>query len=119
MEMPGLQSFLSSSSLPQIPLGNMEDLIEIIRRKIESTKRYPPEARRAGYEGTAVISFTINLDGTLGDVRVISSSGHPVLDRAAIMTIKRAAPFPPLKAYTTERSLTLEVPITFRLKEGI
>jgi len=116
-ESPGLQSFLLSSSSPQIPPGSMEDLIQIIRRKLESAKRYPPEARRAGYEGTAVVSFTINFDGTLSDVRVISSSGYPVLDRAAVMTIKRAAPFPSLKSYTIERSLTLEVPITFRLKE--
>lgn len=118
LETPGLHSFLSSSSLPQIPLDNMEDLIRIIRRRIESAKRYPPEARRVGYEGTVVISFTINLDGTLTDVRVINSSGHTILDRAAVMTIKRAAPFPSLKPYTTEQSLTLEVPITFRLKEN-
>lgn len=116
-EMPGLQSFLSSSPIPQVTLGNMEDLIRIIRRKLESAKRYPPEARRAGYEGTVVISFTINFDGTLRDVKVINSSGYPTLDQAAVMTIKRAAPFPSLKSYTTERSLTLEVPITFRLKE--
>jgi TonB family protein len=117
LDVPGLSSLLPSSPIPQIPLRDMSDLMEIIRRKIESARRYPREARQAGYEGTVVISFRINLDGSLGEVEVIRSSGYPILDRAAVMTIKRAAPFPSLEGYIAGDSLTLEVPITFRLKE--
>ena len=50
---------------------------------------YPRMARRRGYEGVSVIEFTIRTDGTCSAVRVAESSGHRVLDEAAIAAVLR------------------------------
>ena len=48
---------------------------------------YPRMARRRGYEGVLVIEFMIRTDGSCSAVRVAESSGHPVLDEAAVSAV--------------------------------
>jgi len=48
----------------------------------------------------AVISFRIERDGSLADLRVSESSGYNSFDLAALRAVQNAAPFPPLpRAY--------------------
>ncbi|RKH44225.1 energy transducer TonB [Corallococcus sicarius] len=49
---------------------------------------YPDEARRAGIEGTVTLSITIDADGKVGTVKVISGPGYG-LDEAARDAIRR------------------------------
>lgn len=44
---------------------------------------YPEQARRRGHEGAVVLAARVAADGTVTDIRVIRSSGHGALDRAA------------------------------------
>lgn len=44
--------------------------------------------------GQAQLGFRLTRDGTPLDVRVIRTSGDPMLDKLAVDTVKRAAPFP-------------------------
>lgn len=44
---------------------------------------YPPRARRAGLQGEVVLRIRVGADGLPREVRVIRSSGHAELDRAA------------------------------------
>ncbi len=54
-------------------------------------KHYPPLARRNGWEGTVVLALEVAADGTLAKApEVHRSSGHPVLDEAALRMIRRA-----------------------------
>ena len=46
--------------------------------------RYPPTAVRLNQQGTTRIKFTVNIDGSVSDVHVMNSSGHEMLDDAAI-----------------------------------
>ena len=39
--------------------------------------------------------ISILADGTLEEVRVLKSSGHKALDRAALATVRQAAPYQP------------------------
>ncbi len=52
---------------------------------------YPP----GSLEGEVLILVSILADGSLQEVRVLESSGHRELDRAALATIRQAAPFQP------------------------
>jgi protein TonB len=52
-----------------------------------------PHSRLAG---VVVVTYRIGRDGTLLSKEVSSSSGSPVLDDAALSTVDRAAPFPPI-----------------------
>jgi protein TonB len=55
---------------------------------------YPQKAREEDLEGQVLVSFLIEQDGTVKDVKVTKSSGHGILDEAARSAIYRAAPFP-------------------------
>jgi TonB family protein len=45
--------------------------------------QYPSSSRFAGDTGTTVVELLINTDGTVGDSRIATSSGHRDLDQAA------------------------------------
>lgn len=48
-----------------------------------SSESYPPEAVRTGAQGTATILWQITAEGRVGQCFVVSSSGHPLLDKAS------------------------------------
>ena len=57
---------------------------------------YPDEARRQGISGSLMLQVSINTDGSVRNIRLLRSSGHKVLDDAAIRIVQLAAPYPPL-----------------------
>jgi protein TonB len=66
-----------------------------IRKRIQRALRYPRKAQQAGKTGQAKVRFLICADGQVKDLEIVESSGHAILDKNALKTIKRAAPFPP------------------------
>jgi TonB family protein len=106
---PGIRLTAVNSPLGAGALGGYkENLIGQIREAIRKATLYPAFARQRRMEGTVVAGFFINGKGMPEDIRVIEGSGHRVLDREVVRIIKRAAPYPPLRA-------EIEVPISFRL----
>ena len=87
---------------------NSEDVMAI-RKAIEKALVYPLFAKKRGLEGTALTDFTVNAKGYPEDIRIIDSSGHNILDKAAKESLIKAAPF-------LVRNGRYEIPITFRLK---
>lgn len=81
-------------------------VLEIIRKNL----KYPGNARKRGIEGTVSVRFTIHGSGSADDIKVVDSSGAALLDKVSLETIRRSS-FPP----PPEGSMTLNVPITFRL----
>ncbi len=86
-----------------------------IRDKIYLVWRYPPEAAAAGISGVVRILFVINRDGSLKEVRVLESSGHPILDKAAVRAIIAAAPFGPFPKDWTEKELRIRARFIYTL----
>ena len=84
-----------------------------IKDRILARIVYPNLARRMGWHGKVLTSFIIHVDGTVSDVRIVSSSGFKVLDQNAILTIQGVAPFP--KPPITAKII---IPITYRLRPG-
>ncbi len=68
------------------------------RSKIEriGNLNYPAAALKKGITGSLFLDVAINPDGSLHSLRVLRSSGFPVLDNAAMRIVKMSAPFPPL-----------------------
>ena len=85
--------------------------LQKIRDAIESNLVYPYIARKKKIEGTALVEFKINQRGVPEDFKIVRSSGHSMLDKAARETVIKASPFPVLKD-------TIEIPITFLLKDN-
>lgn len=75
---------------------------------------YPPVAIRRGYEGTVVLEVEVLPDGAVGDVRVKSSSGHAILDRAAVDAV-RLWRYEPARSLGRSRRSLVEEPVRFRL----
>ena len=67
-------------------------LAELLRRRLAEIKRYPSTARLNGDEGKVVLRAVIRADGHLSEVKVHRSSGHEVLDNAAIESIRLVCP---------------------------
>jgi TonB family protein len=78
---------------------------------------YPASALRAGWEGTTVLRVEVSANGTPSTVMVIESSGHRVLDKAAIEAV-RSARFQPARYGSAATNSWVEVPISFRLNRG-
>lgn len=78
-------------------------------------QRYPRAARRAGLEGTAHVRFVIDRAGALRETELVASSGHAVLDRAALDLLQRAAPYPALPRRVSAARIELTLPVEYRL----
>jgi protein TonB len=60
--------------------------------RIDNAQRfYPPEAVARGLEGEAILMLRFDADGALIDAQIARSSGHAILDDAALRAV-RAAP---------------------------
>jgi periplasmic protein TonB len=81
-----------------------------IRKIIVSNIIYPQNAQYRRQEGTLLLSFVIMLDGSVSDIKIVKSSGYDLLDKNAISTIKKSAPFPK-PPFLAE----LKMPVTYKL----
>jgi protein TonB len=68
-------------------------------------------ARRRDMHGRAVVSFMLDTSGTATDLRIVESSGHAMLDAAALDAVARAVPLPSPGAPTH-----VVLPIVFALQ---
>lgn len=87
---------------------------QIVSAILEANKRYPRQALLAGDEGTVVISFILNREGTVLAYSIQQSSGQPVLDEAVRRLIERVH-FPPFPQGDASQRKSFEVPIVFTL----
>jgi protein TonB len=90
----------------------------LIRARILAHRHYPPIARARHMEGVVHLRFTLSNSGTLNrGVQIVKPSGFSVLDQQASQCVLAAAPFPPFPPELRRNSLTVEVPIVYRLKD--
>lgn len=89
-------------------------LSDEILRRVEELKRYPASARVDRAEGKVVVKAVINEDGNLGEVEIFQSSGHLALDKAAVETMRQAAPFH-LSHPLGQPRMTIKIPMSYRL----
>ena len=78
---------------------------------------YPPAAQSKGIEGKVILRVKVGADGKPVEVKLVSSSGNRMLDRAAIDTVTNSWRF---KAATRDGvgfESWVEVPIAFELGE--
>lgn len=90
------------------------------RRKVERIGQlnYPQQARAEGIVGNLRLLVAIAPDGALDEVRVLETSGHKLLDDAALRIVRLAAPyapFPPAMKATTD---ILEIERTWRFLDS-
>jgi len=83
-----------------------------INERVQRAKVNP----RSRMTGTVVVKFTVGLDGSLIAKEVVSSSGAEVLDRAALTTLERAAPFPEIPPEVSALPMTFSQTFRFLVR---
>jgi len=89
--------------------------IRTVQEIILKNVSYPLEAQRANLSGGVVLSLHLFSNGQLAGVVVNESSGHKLLDNAALFTVKRLAPYPSFPKGLLLKEIWVEVPITYQL----
>lgn len=77
---------------------------------------YPNIARRRGQEGLVLLRVEVSPGGNVAAVQVAASSGHPILDRAAVNAVEDWR-FQPAQRGGQNIAATLEIPVRFRLTD--
>ncbi|MCX2721418.1 energy transducer TonB [Roseibium salinum] len=85
-----------------------------VASKLRRSVRYPASAKRRNITGVVEVAFVVNSSGSVGSIRVVQSSGHAELDKAALDTVRRAAPFPQIPAGAGRTSWPFSVPLSFK-----
>ncbi len=78
---------------------------------------YPLAARRAGAQGRVVLNVEVLADGVSGQLQVHQSSGHAILDRAALTSVKTWR-FVPARRGGRNVTEWFKIPILFSLKDN-
>jgi TonB family protein len=108
-----MEGFQRSAKLSSPPGG---EIIFVQPRYGENPKPlYPPEARRNGYHGEVLLKVEVLSNGQVGKIEVKKSSGHKVLDRSALNTVRKWK-FIPARKGETPVSLWVNIPIRFQLQ---
>ena len=89
------------------------------RRRVETVGNlnYPDQARRQGIQGRLRMLVALNPDGKVVNVEILSSSGHPILDDAAIRIVQLASPFQSFPVEMRKKVDRLEIIRTWRFEK--
>ena len=90
------------------------------RRRIEAigNLNYPDAARRERLYGSLRLLVTLLPNGTVQRTEILESSGHSVLDQAALRIVQLASPYEPFPAALREQADVVEIIRTWRFHEG-
>ena len=94
---------------------SLRQFLTLVRKKIESKKKYPMSAKNAGIEGRSEVKLTILKDGQLEKVEVIDSSGSEILDNAALESVRNAVPFPPIPPDLRKDKIEMSIYLIFKI----
>lgn len=89
-------------------------LTQQLQRALKRYFNYPLLARRRGWQGEVVVSFTLGLGGKIMDLRIATSSGHNLLDRAALTTLRKIERI----ATAPQYKHSFELPVIYQLQDG-
>jgi protein TonB len=94
--------------------------METWRRKVEKigNLNYPDEARRRKLHGNLILHVAVRADGSIERIRIRRSSGHRLLDDAAIRIVRLSAPFAPFPPEIREEVDVLDITRTWQFLDG-
>jgi TonB family protein len=86
--------------------------LSIVQGKVKSNWKQPSSVLFGERELSAVVSFRIMRDGSVGPVTVRRSSGRATLDQSAAKAVQASTPFPPLPNDYLEDHLDVTIDFT-------
>jgi protein TonB len=94
--------------------------LESWRRKVEKigNLNYPDEAKRRKLYGNLLMHVAVRADGSVEKISVRRSSGHKLLDDAAVRIVRMAAPFAPFPPEIRDEVDVLDITRTWQFLDG-
>lgn len=93
-----------------VPPGGMQGWSEYLKTNLV----YPAEAKSMGIEGTVIVVFVINTDGSISDVEVLRGIGGGA-DEAAIQVVENSPNWEPAKQKDRVVNSRMRLPVRFSL----
>lgn len=100
----------SIDAMPEFP-GGQATLFTFLRKNI----KYPVLAEEAGVQGRVIVTFVVDVDGSLTDIKV-RNSVDPSLDKESLRLLKVMPRWIPRKIDGIPVRMDFTMPITFRLQ---
>lgn len=92
-----------------------QDLAEIIHQanyKLQTPPHYPETAVNLGWQGKVLLHANLLENGEISSLKIIQSSGYQILDKSAVMAVKKWKFYPTVINGKAINS-TVEVPVNF------
>ncbi len=114
IESPGIEPveeapFIIVEQMPTYP-GGLEALYKFISKKM----KYPSQARRMGIDGRVTLSFVIDKDGSITNIKLLRGIGAGC-DEEAIRVLKTLPKWSPGKQRGKPVKVQMTLPINFKL----
>ena len=95
--------------LPMFP-GGMTEFVKWLTKNL----KYPTAALRSKIEGKVMVSFIVNTDGTISDIKVVKKA-HRLLDAEALRVAKQMPKWEPGKDHGKVCRTMVAIPIVFEI----
>ncbi|MEW5757787.1 MAG: TonB family protein [Pseudomonadota bacterium] len=120
------ETTLASASEPDAATQNdaerqamaKEQLRTRLIRLLDAHFTYPHLARKHGWEGEVLLSFQVTHSGVIEHIQISRSSGHGVLDKAAMAALGKIQQVDTGQLHLTWETLEMDLPVIYRLTEG-
>ena len=95
--------------MPQFPGGQIA-----MMKYIMENMKYPEQAMKKGIQGRVAVSFIVEKDGSISDVKPILSV-HPLLNKEAVRVVESMPKWTPGKQNGKPVRVRFNVPVMFKL----
>lgn len=102
--------FVIAQEMPEF-IGGQKGLYEYLSENIH----YPADAKRNHLQGRVFCQFVVDKNGSISDVEVVRSSGHPALDQEAIRLVESMPSWKPGRHKGKPVRVRFTLPINFQL----
>jgi protein TonB len=91
-----------------------KEFVKWIYSKLDGN--YPQQAVENNIQGTVRVSFTVNTDGTLSDIKSLRKI-DPILEDCVIEIVKKSPKWTPGRQQNKPVKVTYQVPVLFKLQQ--
>lgn len=94
--------------------GMLKGYMKQLSRAVRKNYKYPRAAERAGLEGKVLVSITLDASGKIIAVKLARSSGHEILDKAALDAARSVGSLPPAPDALGWGQRSVKIPFRFK-----
>lgn len=109
-DLQSYQVYDAVDQMPEFPNGGTAGLIKYLSQHV----KYPTIAQENGTQGLVKVTFIVNQDGSITDVKVLTGV-DPYLDKEAVRVVKGMPKWKPGKKNGKVVRVKYTIPVSFRL----